>query len=116
MVATPLSGYQFSHWNDGNTDNPRNITVTADATFTAYFAPGTGVESITELSNEIYSCNGQIVIAGAEDAIIRIFDMMGRLVCTTNATSNPQSIPVNASGVYMVQVDNKPAQRVVLIR
>ena len=116
LIATPLSGCQFSHWNDGVTDNPRYVTVTADTTFTAYFTSGTGVEGISESSNEIYSCNGQIVILGAENATVRIFDMMGRLVCTTNATSNTQSIPVNASGVYMVQVDSKPAQRVVLIR
>ena len=35
--ATPHIGFQFSSWQDGNTDNPRTITVTADATFTANF-------------------------------------------------------------------------------
>ena len=38
IVATPTSsGYQFVRWNDGNTDNPRLITVSQDSTFTAYF-------------------------------------------------------------------------------
>ena len=35
--GTPEVGYQFDHWNDGNTDNPRNITVNGDITYTAYF-------------------------------------------------------------------------------
>lgn len=35
--GTPEVGYQFDHWNDGNTDNPRNITVDGDVTYTAYF-------------------------------------------------------------------------------
>lgn len=38
LTATPNSGYVFVNWNDGNTDNPRTITVTADATYTANFA------------------------------------------------------------------------------
>lgn len=28
---------RFTHWNDGNTDNPRDIEVVGDMTFTAYF-------------------------------------------------------------------------------
>ena len=35
--GTPEVGYQFDRWNDGNTDNPRNITVGGDVTYTAYF-------------------------------------------------------------------------------
>ena len=37
ISATPKSGYAFSQWNDANTDNPRSITVTGNATYTAYF-------------------------------------------------------------------------------
>lgn len=37
--AEPSIGYDFSHWQDGNTDNPRTIAVTQDTTFTAYFMP-----------------------------------------------------------------------------
>ena len=46
LNAESESGYKFSHWSDGNTDNPRQVTVTEDATFTAVFesqAP-TGLE------------------------------------------------------------------------
>lgn len=37
ITATPLSGYKFVSWSDGNTDVSRNITVNADATYTAIF-------------------------------------------------------------------------------
>ena len=48
--GTPEVGYQFDHWNDGNTQNPRTITVDADASYTAYFRavgdnPGGGGEN-----------------------------------------------------------------------
>ena len=38
ISATPDTDYNFTGWNDGNTDNPRTITVTGDATYTASFA------------------------------------------------------------------------------
>ena len=38
IIATPNTGSYFQQWNDGNTDNPRTITVTGDATYTAIFA------------------------------------------------------------------------------
>ena len=37
LVAKPASGYQFAKWDDGNTDNPRTITVKSNATYTAVF-------------------------------------------------------------------------------
>ncbi len=39
MTLTPVPDgcHQFSQWSDGNTDNPRTITVTGDATYTAEF-------------------------------------------------------------------------------
>ena len=37
LTATPKVGYKFTEWYDGNTDNPRVITVTKDAIYTAFF-------------------------------------------------------------------------------
>jgi hypothetical protein len=37
ISATPAQGYQFAQWSDGVKDNPRTITVTANATYTAVF-------------------------------------------------------------------------------
>lgn len=39
ITATPKEGYHFVRWNDNNNDNPRIVEVSADATYTAYFAP-----------------------------------------------------------------------------
>ena len=38
LTATANSGYHFVSWQDGNADNPRTITVTGNATYTATFA------------------------------------------------------------------------------
>ena len=37
ITAIPNSGFAFSHWDDGNRDNPRHVTVTSDSTFVAFF-------------------------------------------------------------------------------
>ena len=39
MTAVPNRGYKFSHWHDGNTDNPRRVLMDQDSSFTAYFEP-----------------------------------------------------------------------------
>ena len=39
ISATANAHYHFAQWQDGNKQNPRNYTVTGDATMTAQFAP-----------------------------------------------------------------------------
>lgn len=38
LTAMPNEHYHFVGWSDGNTSNPRTLTVTKDSTFTAVFA------------------------------------------------------------------------------
>lgn len=38
LTATPNAGYQFVQWQDGVKENPRTITVTGNATYTAHFS------------------------------------------------------------------------------
>lgn len=38
ITATPATGYEFKQWSDGNTANPRKVTVLSDSVFTAVFA------------------------------------------------------------------------------
>ena len=37
ITATANYGYRFDHWNDGNTQNPRTVSITKNKTYTAYF-------------------------------------------------------------------------------
>ena len=63
LTATPVSCYHFTAWNDGNTDNPRTITVTQDTTFTANFTKTiyTGAIQATICSNDTYDFNGRVL-------------------------------------------------------
>ena len=51
LTAVEFPNYFFTEWNDGNTDNPRTITVTADADYTAIYdtvAYNVTVNGVTE--------------------------------------------------------------------
>ena len=50
IEAIAKNGYKFVSWQDGNTDNPRSITVKSDETYIATFAAesGSGEEPIGE--------------------------------------------------------------------
>lgn len=44
LEATANAGYTFVEWEDGSKNNPRLVTVTADAEYTANFAEQSGVK------------------------------------------------------------------------
>ncbi|MDY5076040.1 MAG: hypothetical protein SPE88_04580, partial [Paludibacteraceae bacterium] len=46
LIAIPNEGYVFDQWSDGVKDNPRTITVTGDAEYTALFTSTEGFENI----------------------------------------------------------------------
>ena len=51
ITATSFSCYRFSHWNDGDTANPRTIHVTQDTAFTAYFDTVSAIYDVAVRSN-----------------------------------------------------------------
>ncbi len=64
LYAIPNADYHFVKWSDGVTDNPREVTVTADVTYTAVFeanSPSTALEQINQQSPYL-----QIVPSGKE--------------------------------------------------
>lgn len=42
LTATANSGYHFTQWQDGNTQNPRQVTASESKTYTASFAANSG--------------------------------------------------------------------------
>lgn len=44
--ANPATHYRFVNWSDGNTDNPRSLTLTSDTALVATFEPDTFIVAI----------------------------------------------------------------------
>ena len=69
ITALPISDeYKFSHWNDGNTDNPRVVHLVSDTTFVAYFAEKEYYNVETASNNEEWGSvdGGGIYMEGSE--------------------------------------------------
>lgn len=70
--AEEIEGYRFVKWSDGNTDNPRNITVTAEVTYQAIYEripipiivneeqPVTGVYIVPTTQTIVYVVSGEV--------------------------------------------------------
>ncbi len=112
--AIPNEGYRFKCWQDGNTENPRTVTVTGNITYTAYFEGTTqGIGDVDGAEIKIYAAGGRIMVQGAEGMELRVFDLTSREVVKA---SQKGETPVLPMGVYLVKVGTLPARKVVVIR
>lgn len=108
IMAIPNTNYAFTSWNDGNTDNPRNIELTQDTIFIAYFQPTLAVDSPEEHAGYlILTQHLRVTIQGAENQPVAIYDLMGRPIFVTNAQhSNNISFDLPHSGIYIIRIGN----------
>lgn len=62
LIATADAGSHFVQWSDGNTDNPREVVVTGDASYTAVFEADGGGALPEKYTATIYAgdCNPYI--------------------------------------------------------
>ena len=103
LVAVPFGQNYFVRWNDGNTDNPRTITVTGDMTFTAEFAPvGSAVETLENGERGIYATGRTLHVENGGE-YYRVYTAAGRLVYT----GNDSSVTLSAPGMYIVHTGDR---------
>ena len=115
MTATANVGYHFANWSDGNTDSPRYIVVSQDTLITAIFESTEGIRALQPQVGSVYVEDGRhIVVKEAQGLKICVFDVMGRMVAIENRASETQRFRLAAAGVYLVQVGDGAAQRVVV--
>ena len=100
LAAVPVKGYQFVQWNDGNTDNPRVITVTENCFYVATFEKiSTDISDVENAMTIII--NRQIVVNGEAPAFV--YTISGQKIANKNLKS----------GVYFAVVDGKSVKAVV---
>lgn len=113
ITATPYDGYRFVQWQDGNTEHIRTITVTSNATYTAYFDATNGIDDVT-LVPAIYTRGQTIVIEGIAGSAVRITDMLGRTVVQANCNTSTMQFEMPSPGIYLIQVDSLPVKKIVI--
>ncbi len=109
LIAEPIEGLVFDHWSDGNTENPRTLTLTEDIELYAYFkvADATNVETSKISSANIYTTNNTLHIEGAIENY-HILDAAGRLIYSGNAST--LTLP---RGIYLITI-NGEVEKIVL--
>ena len=65
IVAVPLPGYKFKQWTDGNTNNPRSLSINTDITLHAEYEPYEAAS--TSPSSALRTVN--VLIAGCDNVI-----------------------------------------------
>lgn len=109
LYAIAYEGYDFVSWSDGNTDNPRRITVTGNAMYIATFVPSTGIEENVALEINVFPnpATDLLNITSSETiSEIEIVNTLGQVVKRIEVNSENAVCDVEelTSGVYMVRI------------
>ena len=112
ISATPASGHWFRQWSDGNTENPRLITVTGNDTYTAQF------EAITNYTITVAANDGTMgtVSGGGSYQATQIATLTANanegyrfIRWTDGVLDNPRSVIVTNNASYTAVFEAIPA-------
>ena len=105
ITALPNAGYHFTQWSDGNTTNPRLISVTANATYTAQFAINSYAVGVTSNNSTMGSVSGSGTYNHNSTAILTATPYYGYhfVQWQDGNTDNPRTVIVTDSAQYTAQ-------------
>ena len=118
LTATANEGYRFVGWQDGNADNPRTVTVTADATYIATFEAEVGINEVDGADGITLHPNPactKVTIFGLEQGSkVSVVDLNGREVSSLLTPDSSLTIDVSglAQGAYFVRIVGKHQQAI----
>ena len=123
LTATPNNGYEFTGWNDGNTENPRTVTITRDTAFVAIFtASGSSLQDVNTRKFAIYPNPAKSFVtleveALQENTLLQILDINGRRVRTLDLKAGVEALRIDLGdlpkGVYTIMLGNATKKLIV---
>ena len=117
LTATPFGNAVFTKWNDDNTDNPRTITVTGNATYTAYFeVPAMYTITVTSMNPEMGSVSGGGNFPMGAEVTIQANPFGGYYFdgWSDNNYDNPRTITVTGDATYSAKFSAQQSQTFTL--
>ena len=124
LTATPNEGYEFTGWNDGNTENPRTVTVTSDTAFMAIFtaSSSSSLQAVNARGFALYPNPAKSFVtlefeALQENTLLQILDLNGRRVRTLDLKAGQETLRIDLGdlpkGVYTIMIGNTTKKLIV---
>ena len=109
ISATPTQHYHFVSWNDGSTENPRTVRVSADVTYTALFAINQYVIAASANDGAMGSVSGGGTFDYGTTVTLTATPNEGYQFnrWTDNNTDNPRLITVTENKFYKAEFGRK---------
>lgn len=105
LHAHPMAGYTFSQWSDGNTDNPRILTVTSDASYAAEFVAMSPMPTTYDVTIYADGCATPKVISviEGEQILMNAHAKFGYAFSqwSDGNTDNPRAAIINADATFV---------------
>ena len=83
---------------------------------TIYIGDSAGIDDVEYPQIKVYGSNGYVVIEGALNRKVRLYDVSGRNLKNTISRFDRMTLDVPATGTYMIVVDNLPPKKVVIVK
>ena len=122
LTATANEGYEFTGWNDGNTENPRTVTITSDTTFMAIFTLASSLQEVNAREFALYPNPAKSFVnlefeALKENTLLQILDLNGRKVRTFDLKAGIETLRIYLGdlpkGVYTIMLGNAAKKLIV---
>ena len=122
LTATANEGYSFLTWSDGNTENPRTVTITSDTAFMAIFSPASSLQEVNAREFSLYPnpAKGFVVLEFETlqgNTPLQIFDMNGRTLRSFDLKAGREVLKIDLGdlpkGVYAIKFGNAIRKLVV---
>ena len=81
--------------------------------FTNIIGSTEGIEDVSR-DYKVFTNNGAITISGAVGQMMRIYDIHGRIILSSTAVEG-KTYTMPSTGIYLLQLGNHPAQRVLVV-
>lgn len=103
-TAMPVAGQHFVRWSDGNTDNPRLVTINGNQTLTAEFAP-----DVCTVIIQSDGCGTQQTVIANNGIVLRITpspkDGSHFTQWSDGNTDNPRTVVVAGDAAYTAEFE-----------
>ena len=122
LTATANEGYSFLTWSDGNTENPRTVTVTSDTAFMAIFTLASSLQEVNAREFALYPNPAKSFVnlefeTLKENTLLQILDINGRRVRTLELKAGVETLRIDLGdlpkGVYTIMLGNTAKKLIV---